>query len=160
MRLHTTDRKGRLTPLSETAYFRGSVQVPFGNCTEPSNVKAGGHACPIRFQCVGCPSYYPDPSYLPAMEDHIRQLRAQREKAFMMDVDEFVVCTMDDEIAAYKKRGDQMREQVEAMDPQERERVQEASAVLRKVRAAQAGRGAVALPMPVVRRPRVDEAGI
>ncbi|MGW3275235.1 tyrosine-type recombinase/integrase [Streptomyces kronopolitis] len=160
MRLHTTDRKGRLTPLSETAYFRGSVQVPFGNCTEPSNVKAGGHACPIRFQCVGCPSYYPDPSYLPAMEDHIRQLRAQREKAFMMDVDEFVVCTMDDEIAAYKKRGDQMREQVEAMDPQERERVQEASAVLRKVRAAQAGRGAVALPMPVVRRPRVDEAGV
>ncbi|MBB5939511.1 tyrosine-type recombinase/integrase [Streptomyces zagrosensis] len=159
MRLHTTDRKGRLTPLSQTAYFRGSVQVPFGNCTEPSNVKAGGHACPIRFQCVGCPSYHPDPSYLPAMEDHIRQLRAQREKAFMMDVDEFVVRNMDDEVAAYKKRVDQMREQVEAMDPQERERVQEASAVLRKVRAAQAGRGAVALPMPVFRRAPRDEAG-
>ncbi|MFI9724666.1 tyrosine-type recombinase/integrase [Streptomyces sp. NPDC052396] len=159
MRLHTTDRKGRLTPLSQTAYLRGSVQVPFGNCTEPSNVKAGGHACPIRFQCVGCPSYHPDPSYLPAMEDHIRQLRAQREKAVMMDVDEFVVRNMDDEIAAYKKRVDQMRDQVEAMDPDERERVEEASAVLRKVRAAQAGRGAVALPMPVVRRPRIDGAG-
>lgn len=152
MRLHATDRAGRLTPLSERAYLRGSVQVPFGNCTEPSNVKAGGHACPIRFQCVGCPSYHPDPSYLPAMEDHVRQLRAQRERAAMMGVDVFVVRNMDDEIAAYKKRVDQMRDQVEAMDPDERERVQEASAVLRKVRAAQAGRGAVALPMPVVRK--------
>lgn len=158
MRLHTTDRKGRLTPLSQTAYFRGSVQVPFGNCTEPSNVKAGGHACPIRFQCVGCPSYHPDPSYLPAMEDHVRQLRAQRERAVMMDVDDFVVRGMDEEIAAYRKRVDQMRDQVQAMDPDERERVEEASAVLRKVRAAQAGRGAVALPMPVVRREQRDGA--
>ena len=32
------------------AYDRASVSVPFGNCTEPSNVKAGGGACPIRFQ--------------------------------------------------------------------------------------------------------------
>lgn len=159
MRLHTTDRKGRLTPLSQTAYLRGSVQVPFGNCTEPSNVKAGGHACPIRFQCVGCPSYHPDPSYLPAMEDHVRQLRAQRERAVMMDVDDFVVRNMDDEIAAYKKRVEQMRDQVEAMDSEERERVEEASAVLRKVRAAQAGRGAVALPMPVFRPTRRDGAG-
>src|SRR6478609_3231401 len=29
------------------AYERASVSVPFGNCTEPSNVKAGGGACPI-----------------------------------------------------------------------------------------------------------------
>lgn len=108
---------------------------------------------------MGCPSYHPDPSYLPAMEDHIRQLRAQRERAVMMDVDEFVVRNMDEEIAAYKRRVDQMRDQVEAMDPDERERVEEASAVLRKVRAAQAGRGAVALPMPVFRPARRDGAG-
>ena len=27
----------------------GQVAVPFGICTEPSNVKAGGHACPYKF---------------------------------------------------------------------------------------------------------------
>jgi hypothetical protein len=50
------------------AYERASVSVPFGNCTEPSKVKAGGGACPIRFQCAGCGFYRPDPSYLPALE--------------------------------------------------------------------------------------------
>jgi hypothetical protein len=27
----------------------GQVAVPFGICTEPSNVKAGGQACPYKF---------------------------------------------------------------------------------------------------------------
>ena len=120
-------------------------------------MKAGGHACPIRFQCIGCPSYHPDPSYLLAMEDHVRDLRAQRERALMMEVDAFVVRNMDDEIAAYKKRVQQMRDQLQEMDPAEREQVEEASSVLRKVRATQAGRGAVALPMPVVRRTRTED---
>ncbi|MDJ0384532.1 hypothetical protein [Streptomyces sp. G-G2] len=31
----------------------GQVAVPFGICAEPSNVKAGGHACPFRFRCLG-----------------------------------------------------------------------------------------------------------
>ena len=32
----------------------GEVAVPFGVCAEPSNVKAGGQACPFRFRCAGC----------------------------------------------------------------------------------------------------------
>jgi len=31
----------------------GAVAVPFGACTEPSNVSAGGHGCPFRFRCLG-----------------------------------------------------------------------------------------------------------
>ena len=30
------------------------VAVPYGTCTEPSNVAAGGGACPVRFRCAGC----------------------------------------------------------------------------------------------------------
>ena len=56
---------------SPAAYERASISVPFGNCTEPSNVTAGGGSCPIRFQCAGCGFYRPDPSYLPALEQHI-----------------------------------------------------------------------------------------
>ena len=77
-----TDAAGNPAPFtSPTAYERASVAVPFGNCTEPSNVKAGGGACPIRFQCAGCGFYRPDPSYLPALEQHIASLRADRETA-------------------------------------------------------------------------------
>ena len=76
------DAAGNPAPFtSPTAYQRASVSVPFGNCTEPSNVKAGGSACPIRFQCAGCGFYRPDPSYLPALEQHIAALRADRETA-------------------------------------------------------------------------------
>jgi hypothetical protein len=40
-----TDAAGNPAPFtSTTAYERASVAVPFGNCTEPSNVNAGGGA--------------------------------------------------------------------------------------------------------------------
>ena len=42
------------SPCAPLAYERRSVAVPFGGCTEPSDIKAGGQACPIRFQCSGC----------------------------------------------------------------------------------------------------------
>jgi hypothetical protein len=49
------DRTGAPAPLTQaTRYQMRSVAVPFGNCTEPANVKAGGQACRIRFQCAGC----------------------------------------------------------------------------------------------------------
>ena len=41
------DAAGNPAPFtSPTAYQRASVSVPFGNCTEPSNVKAGGERLP------------------------------------------------------------------------------------------------------------------
>ena len=64
------DKNGAPAPISgATAYQMRSVAVPFGNCIEPSNVKAGGKACPIRFQCAGCGFYRPDPSYILAIEN-------------------------------------------------------------------------------------------
>ncbi len=35
-------------------YAIGQVAVPYGTCTEPSNVAAGGGSCPVRFRCAGC----------------------------------------------------------------------------------------------------------
>src|SRR6266511_1943838 len=54
----------------------GQVAVPFGMCTEPSNVKAGGQACPYKYTCVGCGRFRSDPSYLPDLQ----QLLADRER--------------------------------------------------------------------------------
>jgi hypothetical protein len=39
----------------------GQTAVPMGHCTEPSNVKAGGHSCPYRHQCFGCEHFRTDP---------------------------------------------------------------------------------------------------
>ncbi|MGH3924315.1 MAG: hypothetical protein ACRDTT_15875, partial [Pseudonocardiaceae bacterium] len=82
LRVHAMDRHGGSAPMgSAAAYEARSIAVPWGNCVEPSNVKAGGKACPIRFQCSGCSSYRPEPSHLPAIEDQVRSLKANLELA-------------------------------------------------------------------------------
>nr|BFD92085.1 tyrosine-type recombinase/integrase [Kitasatospora sp. Xyl93] len=149
MRLHTMDRWGQSAPLSSAmAYEARSVSVPFGNCTEASNVKAGGQHCPIRFQCAGCSHYRPDPSYLHAIEDQIRSLMTDREVALAMDAAEWVIAGFDNQIGAYKEVTAKIRDQLAGMNEEERAQIEEMSTVLRKARAGTAGRGAVALPMP------------
>jgi integrase len=58
----------------------GQVAVPFGICTEPSNVQAGGGACPFRFRCVGCGHFRSDPSYLPELRGYLELLLRTRER--------------------------------------------------------------------------------
>ena len=97
-----TDANGNPAPFtSPTAYQRASVSVPFGNCTEPSNVTAGGGACPIRFQCAGCGFYRPDPSYLPALQEHIASLRADLETARAIGAADYVTANLAAQIDAF-----------------------------------------------------------
>jgi hypothetical protein len=138
MRRLVVDRSGTSTPpTSTTAYELRSVAVPYGNCIEPANVKAGGHACPIRFQCAGCGFYRPDPSYLPAIDQHIISLKATREKALALDTDDFVVRNLTDQIDAFDRVRSKMREQLENLTTDQRHEIEEASTVLRKSRASQ-----------------------
>lgn len=150
----TTDRFGKPAPMgSSTAYEMRSVAVAFGNCIEPSNVKAGGKACPIRFQCAGCGSYRPDPSYLPAVEEHIRALKADREVAAAMGAAEFVIRNLDDQITAFQAVRENQKEKLASMPNEMRQEVEEASKVLRKLRAGQ--KSAVSLGMPAFGPPEV-----
>ncbi len=140
MSRYVTDRAGVPVPgpRSTSTYQLRSVAVPFGNCIEPSNIKAGGVACPIRFQCAGCGFYRPDPSYLPAMEDHIRALKAERETAMAADADEFVVRNLADQADAYNHVAAAMRDKLAALPDAERAEVEAASSALRKLRAGAA----------------------
>lgn len=58
----------------------GEVAVPYGTCAEPSNVKAGGGACPYRFRCVGCDHFRTDISYLPDLHAYLDGLLRTRER--------------------------------------------------------------------------------
>jgi integrase len=131
------DAAGNPAPfISPTAYQRASVAVPFGNCTEPANVKAGGGACPIRFQCAGCGFFRPDPSYLPALEQHIAELRADRETAHAIGAAAYVIDNLTAEIGAFTRVADQMRRRLAELTPGQREEVEQASKLLRRARAA------------------------
>lgn len=142
------DRTGAPAPApSQTAYELRTVAAPFGSCTEPANVKAGGSACPIRFQCAGCGFYRADPSYLPAIEDHIQALAADRERATAMGVDDFVIRNFNDQISAYQHVLEGMRTRLAGFGDEERHEVEQAAAILRKVRA---GLGRPQLPIIAV----------
>lgn len=155
MRKHTIDRSGRPAPFTSTTdYEAQSVAVPFGNCREPSNVKAGGKACAIRFQCAGCGFYRPDPSYLPAIEEHVNDLRADCETAKAMDADDFVVRNLTDQITAFTNVAGTMRDRLGSLPQDEREEIEAASSVLRKVRAT---RDHQLLPLTVIRREPQDD---
>ncbi|MDH6107788.1 integrase [Kitasatospora sp. MAP12-15] len=144
---HVVDRHGQAAPASTTAYQLRQVAVPYGGCTEPSNVKAGGSSCPIRFQCAGCGFYRPDPSYLPAIEQHINELRADRETALAMDAAEFVVTAFTAQITAFEQVVTRMNRYLAAMPAHERAELEEASTVLRRARA---GTPRQLLPLTVV----------
>ena len=83
---HTVDNRGttrhsgggrsRSAALAEQLSW---VAVPMGKCSEPTNVRAGGQACPIRYQCTGCPHFESDPSYLPNLSTYADDLRRERE---------------------------------------------------------------------------------
>ncbi|MFI5921608.1 tyrosine-type recombinase/integrase [Streptomyces anulatus] len=153
LRLHSVDRVGRPAPFSSNlSYESKSVAVPYGNCVEPSNVKAGGKKCPIRFQCAGCGFYRPDPSYLPAIEDHIRALKADRELAEAMDADAFVIRNITDQIEAFQGVIERMNARMEELPAGIQAEVEEASRVLRKVRAG----GRTLLPLSVVQGPEAQ----
>jgi integrase len=141
---HVVDSHGRPSPCSDTSYELRSVAVPYGGCTEPSNVKAGGGSCPIRFQCAGCGYYRPDPSYLAAIEQHINELRADRETARAMDAAEFVITALTAQITAFEQVTDRMRRRLAALPAAEQAEIEEASTVLRKARA---GSGHTLLPL-------------
>jgi hypothetical protein len=58
----------------------GQVAVPFGVCTEPSNVAADGRSCPFRHRCTGCTYFRTDPSYTPELQAYLTRLLADNER--------------------------------------------------------------------------------
>src|SRR5260370_37559895 len=81
---HQFDNEGRRVMLGirglladEHARMRvGQVAVPFGICTEPSNVKAGGQACPYKVNCPGCGHFPTDPSYPSQPKSYLQHVPA------------------------------------------------------------------------------------
>lgn len=133
------DRHGRRLPrVEQIDYEMGTVAVPFGNCAEPSNVKAGGGHCPIRFQCAGCTFYRPDPSYLPALEAHVAELRVNKEHALATDAAGWVVANLDDQVDAFSTVAEAMKTLLDQLPDDERQAVEAASVEVRKLRQLQA----------------------
>ncbi|GAA1144894.1 tyrosine-type recombinase/integrase [Streptomyces javensis] len=130
-------------------YTLGEVAVPYGRCTEPSNVQAGGGACPIRFRCVGCDHFRTDVSFLPDLTVYLDDLLRTRERlaAAVDGVDEWArldATPTEQEIARIRRLISRIKTGLSGLDDAEQTRIDEAVAMVRKHRA-------VSLGMPTLR---------
>ena len=131
----------------------GEVAVPFGGCAEPSNVKAGGHACPYRFRCAGCDHFRTDASYLPDLTAYLDDLlRTQERLAAAASLDEWAradAMPSDEEITRIRRLINRIKTTLDDLTPQERAEVDQAVAAVRRHRAISLGMPRIRQPLPV-----------
>ena len=130
----------------------GEVAVPYGTCSEPSNVQAGGGACPIRFRCAGCDHFRTNVAFLPDLQAYLQDLLRTRERlaATIDGVDEWAradATPAEEEIVRIRRLIARIKGDIAELDDAERARIDEAVAVVRRHRAAHA----VPPGMPAVR---------
>ena len=130
----------------------GEVAVPYGTCSEPSNVQAGGGACPIRFRCAGCDHFRTNVAFLPDLQAYLQDLLRTRERlaAAIDGVDEWAradATPAEEEITRIRRLITRIKGDIAELDDAERAQIDEAVAVVRRHRAAHA----VPLGMPAVR---------
>jgi hypothetical protein len=136
----------------------GQVAVPFGTCTEPSNVKAGGHACPFRMRCLGCGHFRTDPSYLPELRAYLQTLLTDRERVLAAaELDEWArveATPSTDEIGRLRTLIRRVEHSLDDLTDDDRQQITEAITVLRKTRqTVNLGMPHLATPAP---DPRLD----
>ncbi|WP_326763290.1 hypothetical protein OG978_47030 (plasmid) [Streptomyces sp. NBC_01591] len=115
----------------------GEVQVPYGLCTEPTNVQAGGHDCPVRFRCVGCDHYRTDVSYLPDLEAYLADLLRGRERLAAFAADSWAkdeAMPSDEEITRVRRLIKRVREDLGDLTEEDQIQIKEAVTVVRRTR--------------------------
>jgi len=136
-------------------YAIGAVAVPYGTCGEPSNVKAGGGACPVRFRCAGCDHFRTDVSRLPDLTGYLDDLLRTRERlaATVEGVDEWAradATPAEEEITRIRRLISKIKGDITQLTDIERAAVDDAVAVVRRHPSACSP---VSLGMPPFRAP-------
>jgi integrase len=129
----------------------GEVAVPYGTCTEPTNVKAGGGACPVRFRCVGCDHFRTNIAFLPDLHAYLDDLLRTRERltAAIDGVDDWAradATPTEEEITRLRRLINRINGDIAELDDTEQAQIDEAVAIVRRHRAAHA----VPLGMPIL----------
>jgi integrase len=134
-------------------YAVGEIAVPYGTCTEPANVRAGGGACPVRFRCAGCDHFRTNVSFLPDLNAYLDDLLRTRERlaATIDGVDEWArtdATPTEEEITRIRRLINRLKGDLADLSTAERAQVEEAVTVVRKHRAVNLGMPSVRISPP------------
>lgn len=138
---HTVDNRGTIRPVEEppsrATELREQlswVAVPMGKCSEPTNVRAGGQACPIRYQCAGCPHFESDPSYLPDLRAYADDLRREREVLLALGAASWVVDNVAGQLGVIVEHVRRHEQMLDGLSAEQRDAIEDASRTVRKAR--------------------------
>ncbi|MEU9376031.1 hypothetical protein AB0D94_19960 [Streptomyces sp. NPDC048255] len=133
----------------------GEVATPYGVCREPSNVAAGGHACPLRFRCLGCEHFNTDVSYLPDLQAHLADLLRSRERLMSaFEADEWArtqAIPSNEEISRVRRLIDRVTTDLDQLTAKDRAQIEQAVALVRRGRSVMLGMPRIGQPLPDVR---------
>jgi hypothetical protein len=134
-------------------YAVGAVAVPYGTCTQPANVQAGGGACPVRFRCAGCDHFRTDVSHLPDLTGYLDDLLRTRERlaAAIDGVDEWAradATPAEEEIRRVRHLVNRIKGDIARLDASQRAQIDDAVTVARRHRAVHLGMPAVRTVLP------------
>ena len=134
-------------------YAVSAVAVPYGTCTQPANVQAGGGACPVRFRCAGCDHFRTDVSYLPDLTGYLDDLLRTRERlaAAIDGVDEWAradATPAEEEIRRVRHLVNRIKGDTTRLDASQRAQVDDAVTAVRRHRAVHLGMPAVRTVLP------------
>ena len=136
----------------------GEVAVPFGTCSEPSNVQAGGNACPYRFRCAGCDHFRTDISYLPDLHAYLDDLLRNRERVLSAaDVEEWAraeATPSQEEITRIRRLINRIENGMDELTAGDREQIGQAIAIVRRHRTVTLGMPRLRQALPDVRPER------
>jgi hypothetical protein len=136
----------------------GEVAVPFGVCAEPSNVKAGGGACPFRFRCAGCDHFRTDISYLPDLHAYLDDLLRTRERLLATtELDQWArteAMPSEEEIRRIRRLIEQISHGLDTLEPEARQHLQQAVTLVRRHRSTTLGMPRTRQPLPDLRPER------
>jgi hypothetical protein len=136
----------------------GEIAVPFGVCAEPSNVQAGGQACPFRFRCAGCDHFRTDVSYLPDLQAYLDDLLRNRERLLAAHgLDDWAraeAMPSEEEISRIRRLIARISSDLDELSADERQRVDQAITVVRRHRTAMLGMPRIRQALPSFREER------
>jgi hypothetical protein len=129
----------------------GEVAVPYGTCTEPTNVKAGGGTCPVRFRRAGCDHFRTNIAFLPDLQAYLDDLLRTRDRlaATIDGVDDWAradATPTEEEITRIRRLINRIKGDTADLDDTQRAHIDDAVAIVRRHRAAHT---AVPLGMPI-----------
>lgn len=104
----------------------GKVAVTLGHCTEPQNVAAGGHQCPLEHACESCPFFLVDPLERDGIAGKRHELMVKLERATIIGSPQHILDHYSARIEDCTRIVDGIDAHVRGLPEDERSTIQEA----------------------------------